>query len=453
MKSYTIKSKSCQNGCNLSVNQDKYLLRYPSQVWKKFPKTLHSEFSHNLAFIYTQFLASLTLGNLTYAFPPPQLFHMFMYEFLYSLSALKLEFPEAKYTSIDLLKKIYNSDYALRFKGIPKSISPVKALKLHPRSVIMPFSFGKDSLLTFALAKELQYQVHPIFFLEPTTPFQNKHKLKHAKKFMEKFHQNIDFQSNGFGKLRESDGLLWGWDLLIYQYALMLIPYSYAYQANYIVWSHEHSLNEYIVDNNDLKLNHFHEQSGPSMQRLNLMYRSLYLNTQSISWLEPIHEMIILRILHHRYPEIGKFEISCDAENKRDNNWCGKCEECTRINIFMHAIGCNPESIGLPDDLLSGKYATSYKIFTEDLPDNPKFLPVSLGERLLAFYFAYRRGIHGQVIDLFKKTLLPYVEKNYAYLIKEYLTIHDAYTLDSHMLTNIIPIYKKEISQLKKEII
>jgi hypothetical protein len=454
MKSkYLITNKLTFTGFNFTVDHKKYGFEYLKGIWNKFPDKYKPDFASNLTFLFTHFLASKNLKPIEYQFPPPTLFYMFAYEFIYSLPAMNLEFSNTKFTGVDLLKQVHNSDYNYNFKGLPDAVDTIKPIPLDQKSVTMPFSFGKDSLLTYALCRELNYDVDPIFFLEPTTPVQNQNKIEIAKQFTLEFKQKIHFQPNGLGKIRESDGLMWGWDLLIFQYALLMIPYLYSHKSQYLFWSHEQSVNEYLTDLDGLKLNHFHEQSAPSMQRLNLMYRNFSLNTKSMSLLEPIQELVILRILHKRYPQIGKYQISCDSENATHTRWCGKCEECARVNIFMHAIGVNPTTIGLPDNLLKSSKVSLYKIFTENIPNDPQNLPVWMGERLLTFYIAYKRGITGDVMKLFKSTLLSYCETNRNYLFKTFLKIYQPQCVDSNLSQKIIKIYKSELKNFIKEII
>jgi len=376
------------------------------------------------------------------------------YGFFYSLAEAPFEFPEKHLTTPEVLRWIYNSEFSTRFEQIPETITSIPIQQTNLHTGVMPFSFGKDSLLTFALTKELSITMYPVFFVEPACPTQNGIKKKLYGNFIKEQNVSIQLFNNTLGNLRQPGGMMWGWDMLLTQYTLLLIPFLYAHKARYLFWSNEQSLNENNTNQEGYRINPTHDQSSQWVLHLNNLLRSYSLNTTVSSIIEPLHELLILYILHKRYPDIGKYQLSCDSETKRKKRWCGRCSECARVYIFMKAIGVDPKTIGLVDDMLKTKHEKLFYLF--DKPKTPgelNTLTQSYGERLLAFYIAYKRGVTGDLMDKFVKTLLPVVEKQIKHLFNTYLTIHTPVTIEKTLYQKLVPIYRRERNRFLKEII
>ena len=113
--------------------------------------------------------------------------------------------------------------------------------------------------------------------------------------------------------------------------------------------------------------------------------------------------------------------MSCFSEEEaRKRRWCGVCEKCARIYIFLKALDISPERVGFyQNDMLSLKKKNLYVIFNGE-NDSSSYGGSGLGkdEQLLAFYLAYKNGVKGQLIDLFKKNYLKEVEEKKKSLLK-----------------------------------
>jgi creatinine amidohydrolase/Fe(II)-dependent formamide hydrolase-like protein len=66
------------------------------------------------------------------------------------------------------------------------------------------------------------------------------------------------------------------------------------------------------------------------------------------SILRPLSELLIQKILAHRYPHLQEHQTSCHATHKESDRIhpCGKCEKCRRIVSMLLALGVDPAHCG-----------------------------------------------------------------------------------------------------------
>lgn len=428
---------------------------YPPSVWSSFPKALRQTFADNAAYFFTAHFAFEKKDTLDYRFPSPSLLSFFTHGLWYSLPEAVLEIPEAKFTSEALLRDAYNSGFRTTFRGHPYRVTAINPPKTQSNTFLLPFSFGKDSLLSYAVAKEIGLKPKPVFFVEPTSTHENVNKEKLRLQFQKEFKKTITPFPVSLGNLRQKGNLLWGWDMLLTQYTLLLLPYLHFWKPQYFFWSNEQSTNDVEKDKQGYIINTTHEQGVFWTVHLNNLIRQFSSNTTIASLIEPIHEMAILYILHHRYTNIGKYQLSCfnDHPKSKSQKWCGRCYECARVYIFLLGVGIDPRSVGFVDNMLTSDrkklyYMFDHKEFTRPL----NILFQSWGERLLAFYLASRRGIKGDLITLFESELLPQVRKQKDALFKKYLSIHSTETIPTELKSKLLTLYRQELGRFRDEV-
>ena len=452
MKKTSIDARVLSNGFTTVIHHETIRTSYPNAIWKKVPVGVRPEIARTAAYFATRHLALSNPAELAYNFPPPMGRLVADYGFFYSMADASVEFPRKKLTTARVLQPVYNAEFSIAFRGIPPSTKTRTSFSIHPRSVTIPISFGKDSLLTFALSRELGLTPHPVFIEEPTCPYQNRKKRELSRQFNAEFSPGITRFPNALGSLRQSGDMMWGWDMLLAQYTMLLLPFVYANKSAHFFWSNEKSTNEHEVDRDGYIISPTHEQSVQWVLHLNNLYRAVGVPTVVSSLLEPIHELFILSILHKRYPDIGKYQLSCDGERTR-YRWCGNCFECARVYIFFAALGIDPASVGLMGTMLAKSKKNLFYLFSDG--DGPRSLDIlfqSYPERLLAFYLAHKRGVKGELMDLFVKTLLPHTEKRKSKLFAKYFAIHEMQTIPPQLQPPLRRIYEEELARLKKEI-
>lgn len=66
--------------------------------------------------------------------------------------------------------------------------------------------------------------------------------------------------------------------------------------------------------------------------------------------LESLYKIEVIRDLHIKYPELGKYQFSCWRSSGR--RWCLKCEKCLRNFIVYRIFDVEPSRVGIEEDLL-----------------------------------------------------------------------------------------------------
>src|SRR3989344_5942797 len=389
-----ITAQILDNGIQIKINNKALRLRYPQTIWQRFPKTHKRILAQNLAYGLTFHLPYIftSLNKMLYNIPVPLSESFFFKGISLALPATAImQSQKDKRITSNLLRRLFDVEYV--FSNAKTEIPPYNRVSLSDHAV-MPFTFGKDSLLTFALAHELGLTVHPVYISEPYSPYEEVSKKLLAESFKKEFKTKIAFLRNSLGILREPTGWF-GWELQLTQYSLMLLPYVYTKRAGYILFSNEQSCDDTIIDEDGFKCNPVFEQSHGWLLQNSLMASIIGGNSLSIgSLLEPIHEIAIERILHRRFPEIAKYQSSCDLPEKPKNvgRWCENCSKCGRIYIMLLANGIDPKVVGFKHDLLRNKYHHLYSIFADNRIREFGYDQSEAGknEQTLAFLLAYQ---------------------------------------------------------------
>jgi hypothetical protein len=448
----TIISKEVENGISVKVNDKTIRLRYPPSIWYRFPKLHRKILMQNMAFGLTFQLPYLytSIRKMLYNMPVPLSESFFFKGLAMALpsTAIMQSQKEQRITS-NLLRRMYDIDYV--FSSHKTEVPPYSRSSMSDRA-IMPFTFGKDSLLTFALARELGIRVYPTYIAEPYLPYEEHVKKTLAESFKREFHTQINFLKNTFGVYREPAGW-YGWELQLTQYSLMLLPYVYARKAGYILFSNEQSCDDMVVDEDGFRYNPVYEQSHGWLLQNSMMASVIGGNSLSIgSLLEPIHDLSIIKILHTRYPEIAKYQTSCDfpSRPRGDGRWCENCTKCGRMYIYLLAHGIDPHTVGFHHDLLRTKYHHLYTIFSNNRIKEFGFDQSEVGknEQILGFLLAYKRGYRGPVMTSFIRRYLVYAKKNEKKFRQIYFGVHSRRTVPTDLRAKVIRIYHQELDAL-----
>lgn len=448
MNDITISAKILTSGFQTIVDQKKIVTHYPQKIWQSVPSRQKRAIAETASYFTTRHLPLSHKASLFYQFAPPAARLLYDYGLFYSMIEAPYEFLKKKLTTPTVLQSVYNTEFFVRFAHAPKTMAATIPFKAKKHTVVMPISFGKDSLLTFALSRELGFTIHPIFFEEPTCAYQNIKKRKLARQFEKEFAVPITRFPNALGRLRQAGSMMWGWDMLLLQYTTLLIPFIFRYTPQYFFWSNEQSTDEFAPTREGYLVNYTHEQSVQWVLHLTNLFRQFGIPTTIASIIEPVHELAILSILHKRYPEIGKYQLSCDGE-KTSHRWCGRCFECARVYLFLTALGVDPKRVGIMDNMFDRRKRGLFYLFSEKRQDlNIVFQ--SYPERLLSFYLVYKRGIRGGLVDEFARNLLPLVEKQKRMLLTKYFSAHPSYTVPDPLKTRLYHIYTEELTRLKK---
>jgi hypothetical protein len=238
-----------------------------------------------------------------------------------------------------------------------------------------------------------------------------------------------------------------GWGLQTTEYSLLCLPFAHAFDADMIVLGNEQSCNDTFFDREDMLVykSAYDQHTDCTPQQSVVSSLLLGRNISVTSFLEPLYEIAITHILHHRYPEIGKFQMSCmaDSENARERRWCQHCTKCGYIFALCAACGVNTAVIGFTENLFDQEHTGVFENFFGYDPQNPVY--GSQEELGLAFLLASRAGHTGASIDRFNKEVRPKLEKDEERLRRTYLGINPDRNLSEEIRAPLLRIFTEEL--------
>ncbi|MEK7611295.1 MAG: hypothetical protein AAB486_02865 [Patescibacteria group bacterium] len=426
-------------------------LEYPKRVWEMYPAQNRKALLDNLSFVSTCHLPfqNPKIAEINFNGYRPVVEASYFKNLFYTIP---FDAYMNKQKSADLYRILLNTDFHFRKERKLLDLPPAR-IKLNREKAIIPFTFGKDSLLTYAMSIKLGISPRLMFIIEPKELYADKHKREMLKQFNAEFGQDVTFFLNPSGILRDdSAGNGWfGWELLLTSFTLFSLPFAYYDKAKYILFSNEASCNESIKNEEGIIFNPVYEQSENWTREESLIAQAV--SGQDIkvaSIVGPLHEIAIVKILHTQFPEIGKYQMSCfadrpEAENKR---WCAACCKCARNYIFLLANGIDPKTVGFTDDLLQERYKSLYSIF-EDTDGKEGYDATELGrdEQMLAFLMAYQKGSRGPLMSEFKKKYYAQARKKEPQLRRKYLRVQPSGVLPDEFQKAIISYFERVITQ------
>lgn len=445
-----INSEFKKDGFSINFNEKEFLNEYEQNVWNKTPEKIQKLLIDNLSLVTTLHLGMIYPGvkkisfNTNRPIYEPYFIQNFIFDIPSCAEVDDLSIPSEikKFLHLELS---YNSQF-INQPGNNPVIDPFRAL--------VGMSFGKDSLLTYAVADEIGLDPEMIYVVEQSLTYEQKHKSELASKFKKEFGKSLHILKHDTGKLRDYNYLdlpksEYGWGLQNTEYTLEFLPYAYALQGKYILFGNEQSTSETYYDNKyNWRVYPCYDQTHEWTVHLNQMTKMITANTvQTGSLIEPLMDMMIQRILIRRYPKFAKYQMSCFTENEsgKDYHWCQECTVCAKMYLLSVASGMNPRKIGFTKNMLESENKNLFTIFGGK--SNLTYLNSGLGrkEQLFSFYLASKNNTNGGLLSNFKTSnLYEEAKQNEEELRKIFLTIYQSISVPKELKSDILSIYKEE---------
>ena len=225
-------------------------------------------------------------------------------------------------------------------------------------------SGGKESLLTYGILKELG-EPFPIFVNEAGrhwfTAFNAYHHLAAIDKNTEKpwtnsdrmfnwFLKNLPFIRENYSNIRADIYPLRLWTVAIFVFGVL--PVALKRGIGNIVVGDEYDTTVRGVYKGISHYKGLYDQSRYFDKFFSDYYDKKGWNIRQFSILRSMSEMLELKVLVERYPDLQQHQVSCHAAHSKDNRMypCGKCEKCRRIIGMLKALDQNPERCGYTAD-------------------------------------------------------------------------------------------------------
>ncbi|TFG29614.1 hypothetical protein EU528_09410 [Candidatus Thorarchaeota archaeon] len=449
-----VKSKFTDSGFSIEFKDRLYPVTYPGDYWKKTPEQTRLALTENLALATTMHLPLVFKEpQITYHSGRPILEPYFFDNFVHDIpSCTEVDGTDTG----EVVRQFLDTKYHFTNPVVtPPSEDPVEGAY----RAIVGLSFGKDSLLTYAIADEIGLDPEIGYIVEESLTYEEKHKTALAEKFKKEFGKSLHILKHETGKLRDYThlGLPFselGWGLQSTEYALEFIPLAYALQGKYILFGNEQTTSETYLNANDGWLIYpCYDQSHAwtvQINQITQLFSAKSVNTGSL--IEPLMDMMVQRTLAHRYPEIAKYQMSCFTETEagRDYHWCHSCTVCGKMYLLCAGSGVDPKSVGFRENMLEMNKKHHFTLFGGKSALTYANTATARDEQLFAFYCAVKKDAKGALIEEFRESdLYQEAESREDELFKRFISIYEPISVPAELKTQVMSIYKEEINSFE----
>ncbi len=451
MNGLSINSNQTSTGFEILFRGQKYVVNYPDEIWQKYPMGAKDVLIDNLVYSETIHLPlHFQRNSIKYDTSPPYLQTYFFQNMVMDLPSC----ADVDGTSTsELIKeylnlKIYFKDNEIKF--------PNYRHETRPDSSLVSLSFGKDSLLTWAVCNETGLNPQASYVVEPALTYEERHKDKLATRFQKEFGVELQKIEHTVGQLR--DGLRQGlgktevgWGLQSTQYAIMMLPILDHFQARYLLFGNEQSCGEYYLDREGFVCYPAYDQCHTWTKQIDSITRQLSLgDVRTISVIEPLNDIAVVYTLYKRYPEVAKYHMSCfvETETGRDHRWCMDCSVCCKMYLLIKACGFDPRNVGLNRNMLNEEMREYFSLFGGSDVNTYALTGRGRDEQLFAFYLAWKNGDRSGLVQEFEVKFLDEAKAREDELYKTFFGLHDTITLPGEVKEKAISIYREVLSDV-----
>jgi hypothetical protein len=223
-------------------------------------------------------------------------------------------------------------------------------------------SGGKESLLTYAMLKEVGAKVYPLYVNESgghwrtALPAYRHHVTSEPNNG--RVWINVDrlytFMLDHMRIIRPDHRQVWSDTypirLCIFPvYVFYLLPIFFSQKIGNLLIGSE--FDDPRISQFYKGIKHYYgvyDQTQDFDLRMEKWYEKRMPGMRQWSAVRPVSGLIVERILTKRYPEIAKFQRSCHSCHfqGRDTVPCGDCSKCLGIQLFLRANNVNPAIMG-----------------------------------------------------------------------------------------------------------
>ncbi len=442
-----IKSKILNNGIAINANKE-YNILYPKNIWSGLTLKTKQSIIDNLAYVklasYSAFLKEDFIFNSSMPY----------FKSFFDECAIK-DFPRFGHEDNLSAKEMIENFRNAKFRFDSDKVSMPDEDACTEDGAVLGMSFGKDSLLSYAVAKEIKLPVK-LVFVKDCGKVELKHKLNLMNKFKKKFNEEIfilkdntdNIASDKTINIINSEGI-YGSNAMN-GYMMMLVPFAYGFRLNTILFGNEHNLNDYFIDEQNFKCYPSYEQSSEWMEKQNNALKGFTGSKIGVaSFINPIYNIAEYKTLYGRYPELAKFQMSCshDPHGNEEDRWCYKCPMCAKAFLYTAALGFDSKSMSFNKNFFDKEYEHLYPLFSNTITrlyEKPKAVK---DEQLFAFYLASKIGNNSYLVEKFKKEFLDEAKEREDELYKKFFGVHPSPAIPNKLKAEIISIYKEELGQ------
>ncbi len=316
-----------------------------------------------------------------------------------------------------------------------------------PDDALIGMSFGKDSLLSYGLAKELGMHVTLVFFNDTEEVDRNeyRHKLSIIRRFKQMLGEDVIFVRDNTDRLFNRGSYMYHEFIrtnAMLSYTLEVLPIAHNVDAKYLIMGNEQNFNDSFMNKDGYRAYPSYDQTSEYMYLSNLSLERFGTGFRVVSLIEPIYNIVEYKMLNERYKKLLPFLMSCGGNRK--GRWCYKCPMCAKNYLYSKAVGVDPKKAGFQIDFFSKEFKRYYPLFSK--PGRAYEKPRAVrDEQLFAFYLAHKRGVRGDLLELFKKSFLDEAKSREDELFKKFFGIHRSLSMPAKLSSKIGSIIKEVV--------
>jgi len=252
----------------------------------------------------------------------------------------------------------------LRFEGERLPVSRTAWPEMDRAKHAVLSSGGKDSLLSYGLLNETGRDVHPVYVNESgrhwfTALNAYRHFVEHqpntarvwtnADRLFSAMLKHLPFVRSDWHSIRADIYPVRLWTVAVFLFGALPVLRSRGI-GNIHVGS-EFDTSERARRGGVTHYSGLYDQSRWFDEALTRWFRRKGWGLWQYSLLRPLSELLILKVLAGRYPELQAQQVSCHAAHKDGERVrpCGRCEKCRRVVSMLVGIGADPHNCGYDD--------------------------------------------------------------------------------------------------------
>lgn len=257
-------------------------------------------------------------------------------------------------------------------------------------------SGGKDSLLSYGLLKELGKEVHPIFGNESGRHWftaLNAHRyLKEQDANTAKVWMNSDrlfawmlrqlpFVRADFAQVRADDYPIRLWTVAVFSFGVL--PLLKKRGIGRLVIGDEYDATQRGNFKGIAHYNGLYDQSRYFDEAFSRFFMKKGWGISQFSLLRSLSELLIMKVLVKRYPELQEQQVSCHAAHEKEGRIypCGKCEKCRRIVGMLTALEADPSPCGYKEEQIAHAHKSLQTQKVKQIGTDASHLFYLLGEK------------------------------------------------------------------------
>ena len=272
------------------------------------------------------------------------------------------------------------------------------------RRVVLPFSYGKDSLLSLATLQALGYEVFLVNIDERVLPRGNSLRLKLQQKLRQELglqtHQIInEIQLLSDYQILERPETCLHQVHIHFVYLLAMLPFCRYFQAPTIVLNNEYHNSLNFMQREGYLVQHTVMQSHETTDKLAYLAEELSAHQiTAINLLGGLGDFAIHRLLHEKFPHLAPYRVSCHLEMCDHERWCHDCPRCIRAYLFFLAQGQDPAKHGFSPSMLKKECIGYLSMAREQVAAEDNFHLFQQQEERLALEEALATGVEEPII-------------------------------------------------------